>query len=54
MDCQPALVLLGEMAIARQLAIGVGLGDVPKLLATDVGFVESDHTGLPFVATMIA
>jgi len=32
----------------------MGLGDVPKLLAAEVGFVEGNHARSPLVATMMA
>jgi len=40
---QPGIALLGEVAIACELASGMGLGDVMELLTCEVGLVERDH-----------
>ncbi len=40
---QPSVALLGEVAIACQLAAGMGLRDVMELLTGEVGLVKWDH-----------
>ena len=39
---EPARALAGEVPVAREVAVGVGLGDVPEFLAGHVGFIEGD------------
>jgi hypothetical protein len=39
------MALFGEAAIAREVAIGVRLGDVPQFLAGHEGFIEGDFHG---------
>ena len=40
---QPGIAIPGEVAIACELAAGMGFGDVMELLTGEVGLVERDH-----------